>query len=124
MKGSNKFRLIFIAVLLVALAALWWWVWHPQSESPQARRSTVVETPDSEAESVKTSVGSESESPEPQRHNASDAWWRIPIVFYGKVVDEKDQPIAGASIDYSVNDDSPDGRSEYHSSSGLDGSFV
>ena len=49
--------------------------------------------------------------------------WRTPIEFYGKVVDERANPVAGAQIDFECNDLSPKGTSFYHTQSAADGLF-
>ena len=51
-------------------------------------------------------------------------WGKMPIKFYGKVLDEMSQSIEGASIDYSITDLSPEGRTMYHAKSKRDGSFL
>ena len=49
--------------------------------------------------------------------------WRTPIEFYGRVVDESNNAIAGVQIDYSCNDLSPEGTSNYHGVSDENGMF-
>lgn len=49
--------------------------------------------------------------------------WRTPIQFYGKVVDENTNPVAGAQIDFSCNDISETGTSNYKSTSDERGMF-
>ena len=49
--------------------------------------------------------------------------WRTPIQFYGKVVDENTNPITGAQIDFSCNDLSEAGTSNYKSTSDERGMF-
>lgn len=44
------------------------------------------------------------------------------IAFYGKVVDEKNNPISGASVQYSVADKLPDGT-QYEGTSDINGCF-
>ena len=38
--------------------------------------------------------------------------WRMPVNFYGRVVDENDRPIAGAKVDFSLTDLSAEGSSQ------------
>ena len=52
------------------------------------------------------------------------AWeWKMPIEFYGKVVDEKMQPVPGAAVYCQWNDTSRTGTSETNLVSDLDGRF-
>ena len=53
----------------------------------------------------------------------ADNEWRTPIEFYGRVVDESNNMVAGAMVDYSCNDDSSTGTSYYHTTSDSNGSF-
>ena len=49
--------------------------------------------------------------------------WRTPIEFYGKVVDENTNPVAGVQVDFGCNDLSPTGTSYYHTESDANGLF-
>src|SRR5438128_2385625 len=49
--------------------------------------------------------------------------WRTPIQFYGKVVDESGQPVAGATVHFAWNDLSPEGTSRSETESDADGLF-
>ena len=49
--------------------------------------------------------------------------WRTPIEFYGKVVDENTNAVAGARVDFDCNDTSAEGTSFYHAQSDANGLF-
>lgn len=49
--------------------------------------------------------------------------WKQPISFYGKVVDENEQPVSGASVVFKWNDLSASGTSSAEASSAGDGLF-
>ena len=49
--------------------------------------------------------------------------WRTPIEFYGKVVDENTNPVAGAQVNFDCNDTSAEGTSFYHTQSDANGLF-
>src|SRR6266481_8469900 len=49
--------------------------------------------------------------------------WRTPIEFYGKVVDEGEAPVPNAQIDFSCNDVSATGTSNYRRTSDGNGLF-
>jgi hypothetical protein len=49
--------------------------------------------------------------------------WRTPIEFYGKVVDEAENAISGAQVNFACNDLSSDGTSYYKAQSDAQGAF-
>jgi len=60
-----------------------------------------------------------------RRRNQTDPWWggKIPIEFYGKVVDEHSNAVAGASASFSWVDLSPAGTSQRVVKSDAQGNF-
>lgn len=50
--------------------------------------------------------------------------WKMPINFYGKVVDENGQPVAGAKVEFSWTDLTPNGTSEAQTTSDPQGQFT
>jgi hypothetical protein len=49
--------------------------------------------------------------------------WKLPINFYGRVLDEADHPVADASVWFQWSDLSPNGASEVSTTSDADGFF-
>ncbi len=49
--------------------------------------------------------------------------WKQPISFYGKVLDESNAPISGATVDFKWNDLSPEGTSASQTVTDSDGCF-
>jgi hypothetical protein len=49
--------------------------------------------------------------------------WRTPIEFYGRVVDESNNAVTEAQVDFASNDTSPSGTSYYHTKSDANGFF-
>lgn len=49
--------------------------------------------------------------------------WRTPIAFYGKVVDQSNSPVAGAVVEFVVNDLSREGTTRYNRTSDSRGFF-
>ena len=49
--------------------------------------------------------------------------WRTPIEFYGKIVDEQEQPVEGVQVKFSCNDLSAEGTSYYEKISDNQGLF-
>lgn len=60
-----------------------------------------------------------------QRRNASDGkWeWKIPILFFGKAIDENGQPVDGAEVDCQWTSFSAAGTSEVHLRTDSQGQF-
>jgi len=50
-------------------------------------------------------------------------WWKTPVSFYGRVVDENGQPIPQANVKFGLNDTSIRGTSEYYTQSDASGLF-
>ena len=110
-----------LAILLsgvgVATMAVTWWWWHRPAVPPLVPQAPFVGQPmaDSPAPTAPnvaeiTSTGRQSpggpyepSDPRWKEVRAKDlvdhAWeWRMPINFYGRVVDENEQPVSGASV--------------------------
>lgn len=71
------------------------------------------------------SLSREQISAELNRRDATDSkWeWKVPIQFFGRVVDENDRPIADAEVDVQWTDLTSRGTSERRLFSGANGSF-
>jgi hypothetical protein len=50
--------------------------------------------------------------------------WKTPIQFYGITMDDSNNIVPGAHVDFSCNDISPTGNSFYHTTSDMNGSFA
>ena len=131
-------RIYWLLILfLIGISA--WWLWPTPSE-PESVDSTeslhtrtvknLVPWEDDDGNPI---MIPESEVPEEIREEQRkrsemikkhDDMWRTPITFYGKVVDQDDKPVDQASIDYSITDMSPDGRTMRKTFSGSDGFFL
>ena len=60
----------------------------------------------------------------PVDYRNPDDWWKYPIEFYGKVVDERGTAVPSASIEYVVSDESEEGTTKYHAISDPSGLFT
>jgi Carboxypeptidase regulatory-like domain len=133
-----------IVVLAVALV-LWRWNTHRANQSPVAQpaagtsQSSSVPASPPQLPPKNMQTASASALPNPATNQA--AWmdarikqmeqdhqnalndWRTPIEFYGEVVDENTNPVASAKIDFSCNDLSPTGTSNYQTVSDANGFF-
>ena len=130
MKTRN---VILILILLVVFA----WLANkrsPQGSLPptQADRSTGMPLPTNVAPSQgpasapnnRQATVAESVSRYIQNVKANPAYdWQQPIDFYGKVVDESNQPVMDATVDYQWNDQSPSGSSKRTVATDSGGSF-
>jgi len=59
-----------------------------------------------------------------QQKQEAGLWeWKVPINFYGRVVDQSNEPVAGATANFTWNDLSPTGTSRDSTTSDGDGLF-
>jgi hypothetical protein len=126
-------RLYFIALLLLLVA---WgiWVWSslqkPLDSVPTAKESPLMST------LIGLTPGSTVEPPprtsdpeelrkwwETMRQRDRRFEWKMPIEFYGRVIDDQGQPIEGAKIRFQWTDLSPHGTSESTTLSNTEGLF-
>src|SRR4051812_40097365 len=105
----NRRIVLALAAVIVTLAVVWLFRFKLPRQSPPSRRATstpaVVAEPKfdvtpSNVQIDTASVSQEDVRSEVRRRDAQDSkWeWKIPIAFYGKVVDENGQPIAAAEV--------------------------
>lgn len=142
-----KGRRFLVIVLLLALTAMLVWLLLPHEvETPPNETSEQVAKGNATSQpqtSVRLDMGRKEAQPlERSRALASKAStdealreyvakriadpeydWKQPINFYGKVVDESEQPVEGASADFKWTDLSSNGTSEYHTVSDASGLF-
>lgn len=121
---SKKTILISVA-LIVVVAILFWWLARPVNQPTPSRPTTSNNAPDtypqqslrnqSREAAVKAYLQNVRRDPQYQ--------WKIPIRFYGKVVDENNEPVQGATVHFQWNDRSAKGSSEATKLSDSQGSF-
>lgn len=120
MKASHKITAVFL-LLIAIIIALGWWVFQPEKQPPQ--RPLIADgkpTPDvAGTEQPPTQVDNTPQMVQPFARTpylglSDPRWkdrvrlrkedpgyeWRTPIEFFGKVVDENNQPVEGATVDY------------------------
>jgi hypothetical protein len=97
---------------------------EPRAERAQGARTSPAAPLPSTPPPQNTAVPSETrlKQMEQARENALNRW-RTPIEFYGKVVDENSNVVAGAQADFDCNDTSTEGTSHYHTQSDANGLF-
>jgi hypothetical protein len=130
-----------IIIILLVLFVVCLWIWSPRtppadqaiaefsgfetnqpaaSSLTQPPRSAVSEpTPESDPVSWTEKRLKQMEAAREDSLNE----WRTPIEFYGKVVDEAENPVAGAQVAFSCNDVSLSGTSKYQAVSDGQGLF-
>lgn len=127
---------IVAVLLLLAIAGLLWWLLNPtQGEKPGSRSEQLAKSMDDKP--ILTAIVP-SPTPAPndylnderiadwKRQKKEDFYfeWKMPITFYGKVVDENDSPIGGANVEFSWTDLSPNGTSQAETTSDQQGLFA
>ncbi|MDB6017356.1 MAG: hypothetical protein JWR19_1845 [Pedosphaera sp.] len=135
-------RLIVVLVIATLLLSLWLWPRQKPEALPQptlakdsiqdhASTSSSAEAPEQKSVAKELTKPSGSTLPVPpdvhkyvlNRMADSQYDWKQPINFYGKVVDERDQPIANASAHFKWTDLSENGTSEADAQSDSSGFF-
>ena len=136
-----KKLLRFIAILLVFAAVIWWITTRkgevPITRSPQPAAAATIGKPATERKPPPIATQKEW-PPNPvdiaarqagaaqeraQKLDTALDEWRTPIEFYGKVVDEAENPVAEAKVNFSCNDLSATGTSYYKAQSDEQGRF-
>jgi hypothetical protein len=143
MRKRVVFAVLFFAIIVLSI--LWWLGGHSQRLNTPETLAVVTSQPNPSAAQIQqnqagntpqvAAVSSLNPTTNPaawidtrikqmeEAHQNSLNDWRTPIEFYGKVVDENTNPIAGAEIDFGCNDLSATGTSNYHSTSDGNGLF-
>jgi len=137
-KHAIAFAFMLLAVLLVA------WLWpHTGNIQPTAGKpgasilsGNITSTIDSSAftnllaPSKSNLNGLEGNDPAGENEKRRQEFiersldeWRTPIEFYGKVVDEDNQPVQGVSVSFGVTDLSSNGHSTFQTGSDDNGVF-
>jgi hypothetical protein len=134
--------LLAVAALALLLAGVWWWnrpAPSPPSVQTATPRATVVPPRTLEQPVTTPSAPLSYEVPSKgQYQGMSDprwAWWKemekrnskfewkMPLNFYGKVMDQNNQPVSGASVRFQWTDLSMKGTSEKFTESDGQGLF-
>jgi len=142
MKKKGIFLLTFLIVMACVLLG---WLFRPQpkvdlqalagqdsehSSSASNSESHPQSTNQSSPEEIRSITQDEFKAKFEQRvkdraaaeERANDEW-RTPIEFYGKVVDENNQPVLGATVVFGINDLSNEGYTELKKESDAQGRF-
>lgn len=132
---------IFILVLVgLGIASFFWWLLSPKQEPAPTALSTPTPTqksnlppellPSPSQDVAKQIPGGPYESRDPRwlwwnqmRKEDPEFEWKMPINFYGKVVDQDGRPVSGAKIKFQWNDISATGTSASETTSDGGGLF-
>lgn len=137
-----------IIIILVVAICFIWFLWPNKTLPPQASSdATQTKTadlskntaaPHAITQPITSQANTQSESQAPLQGSSEAekwAWWnemskkdrffeyKMPISFYGKVVDDSDQPVSGANIAFSWTDLSSEGTSQKNAISDALGYF-
>jgi hypothetical protein len=114
----RKGTLIIVGILVVILIFAFWLAKHKQTpEKPSASDSassatagtqTLAQSPQEESQSPThktiSAIGDQSADPRTMNSNDFYQWWvtqgRVPIEFYGKVIDENSNAVSGAGVNF------------------------
>lgn len=138
-----KKRNLILFLCLIIIALLVWRAWPPRSneqrsetlepisaEKKQATpkpKQTLSDTRQNKFPSRPANLDpsvTEADWEYYQKNKADPLYdWKQPINFYGRVVDENEQAVEGASADFKWTDLSSNGNSEYHTVSDASGLF-
>jgi len=134
----SKRKVILTAVLLLAItAALLWWMNRPtkqSSDESQSRQPQTTPTPTIQVSRQVPDDYPQLSLKKQSREAAIKSYvensrrdmrydWKIPIRFYGKIIDQFDAPVVGANVELMWNDLSVKGPSERNLTSDANGRF-
>lgn len=138
---TKRSYLIVCVVLIILFVAVVWWLIRPgklpeQTVAPITPRPVVAATPSAaslplDPPAVRRQVpGGPAEPSDPRweerrRREKEDPGyeWKLPINFYGQVIDENERPIENAKIRFQWSNLSPEGAAESETTSDADGFF-
>ncbi|MCX6937056.1 MAG: carboxypeptidase-like regulatory domain-containing protein [Verrucomicrobia bacterium] len=130
----NRSRLSLIIIVLILLAGVLW-LWSLKKTPAAQRPASMAEVQAPLLASVPPTTSKVVPPPRTTDKEELNQWWvkmnkldknfewKMPIEFYGKVVDDKDQPIEKATIRFQWTDLSREGTSEYNTISDSQGLF-
>lgn len=134
---KNK-KIIFGGLLIVVVGIA---IWYGLHKRPVVRPASADTNQASVASQSSPTAALPAATPDPTPKSNPAAWieqrrkqmdedrqkglneWRTPIEFYGKVVDEKNNPVESATIHFNWTDLSPTGNSEETTTSDQSGYF-
>ena len=138
--SKRNLALVLSAIMIVALAMLWLWRRVPSSSRVQQRPVVMqfnTPRPTSPQANITPETTMARQMPGGPLEPSDPRWkeremkrridpqyeWKMPINFYGRVVDENEQPVSGASIAAQWSDLSPNGATTETSVSDNQGFF-
>jgi len=137
---KGKTILVCVAMLVISAIIFWWLarpVHQPIQTQPKSQSNQAKATPVSVDQTNKSAPDAypQQSLKIQSRETAIKAYienvrrdpryqWKIPIRFYGKVVDQRDEPVPGATVHFQWNDLSAKGTSEATKESDNQGLFL
>jgi hypothetical protein len=131
---NNRIILVLVSCGLAIVVVLMAWLYWPAStvpvpQSPKPPSAPITSSQPSPAVSPATKVPTAQdmlatrETEIKREQSIVSLWIMTPITFYGKIVDEKNNPVEGAKVVMSAADQPYGKGSEYDRSSDADGLF-
>jgi hypothetical protein len=137
---NSKNRIVIILIFGLCIVVILFWIWNKGQKKAASPTTIVTDAPLANA---RTNAGDRNLPNLPPSQdptvppaglaeqlgisqdglNSLITQWSSPIEFYGKVIDDSRRPVSEATINFSANDLSPDGRSTYKKVSDKDGLF-
>jgi Carboxypeptidase regulatory-like domain len=136
--NKRNFFLVLLGAGVAATAVLWWLRSSPLSAAPQAsvmakQSATPTSTPSSIAQAPPAGRQIPAGTHEPsdprwkerelKRRIDPQYEWKMPINFFGRVVDENEQPVPSAKVELSWTDLSQAGSSQTQTTTDAQGFF-
>ena len=121
---SMKRRKIILIGMLIVVSVVFWWLRAPQS------KQTLEKVPQITEPSLSTSSQTAPTSPIVESIERKEGVAKVqralvtPITFHGKVIDQNDDPVPDATVNYSALDKFNAPGSQYQGKSGADGTFA
>ena len=119
-----KRRKIILIGMLIVVSVVFWWLRAPQS------KQTLEKVPQITEPSLSTSSQTAPTSPIVESIERKEGVAKVqralvtPITFHGKVIDQNDDPVPDATVNYSALDKFNAPGSQYQGKSGADGTFA
>ena len=119
-----KQQTIILIGMLIVVSAVFWWSIAPQS------KQTLEKVPQIAKPSLSTSPQTAATSPTVQSIERKEVVAKVqsalatPITFHGTVIDQNDDPVPDATVNYGALDKFNAPGSQYHDKSDADGTFA
>ena len=125
---KNRLLILFL-VLFFTLGAIWWLTRRKASEPtgvgpPLATAQGSSNSPQVLALIVPSNGLDGIRQRDEERLKLDSArWWKTPVSFYGRAIDQNGEPVSQADVKFELNDTSVKGTTDYYAKSDANGFF-